>query len=409
MSNKLYVVMVGLPASGKSTLARRIRDDLESEGVRSAVFNNGELRRRLTGPESTRPEWYRPENDEGRDVREKIALLNMEEARRWLAELGDVAILDATNASRRRRTLIETTLNDHPVLFIECLNEDPVLRAACIRRKAKLPEYANYTEEAAVESFKGRIEYYESIYEHVGPEKYWISVDTMANRIMAESPMEGSALYPAIRELLVTTWVKQLYLVRHGQTEFNAEGRIGGDPLLSEKGRSQAQALAGHMRGVPIEYIFTSTRRRSHETAMYLARSRPGVQIRALPEFDEINAGLCENLRYDEIRETMPEVTQGRNADKFNYCYPGGESYAMVKQRVQRGVRRALFLSGGAPTCIVGHQAINRTILSLFMRVRTEDIPYMFVPQNQYYRIEYTPRARLVERVPYSASAPVRR
>lgn len=400
-SNKLYVAMVGLPASGKSTTARRIRDGLEAEGLKCTIFNNGELRRKLTGVESTASAWYQPENAESREIRERIARLNMAEAQKWMAEGGDVAILDATNGSRRRRQLLEETLTDHPLIFIECLNEDPVLRNACIRRKAKLPEYANYTEEAAIESFKARIEYYESIYEHVGEEKHWMCVDTMANRIFSESPLDGSALYSCIRELLVTTWVKQLYLVRHGQTEFNAEGRIGGDPLLSVKGRSQAEALAEHMKDTRIDYIFTSTRRRSHETAMYLARSRPKVHVHAMAEFDEINAGLCENMCYNEIDETMPDVAKQRHADKFNYCYPGGESYAMVLQRVLRGLRRALFLSGGAPTCIVGHQAINRNILSLFMRMRPEDIPYMFVPQNQYYHIENTPRLRLVERIPY--------
>ena len=122
----------------------------------------------------------------------------------------------------------------------------------------------------------------------------------------------------------------------------------------------------------------------------------------AIPEFDEINAGLCEGMRYVEVREKMPEVTRGRNADKFNYCYPGGESYAMLLQRVQRGLRRALFLSGGASTVIVGHQAINRILLSMFLRQRTEDIPYMFVPQDHYYHIEATPRRKLVERIPYA-------
>ena len=42
---KLYVAMVGLPARGKSTLAKRIRSGLEQQGIRTAIFNNGELRR----------------------------------------------------------------------------------------------------------------------------------------------------------------------------------------------------------------------------------------------------------------------------------------------------------------------------------------------------------------------------
>ena len=402
---KLYVAMVGLPASGKSTLVRRIRDVLSGEGLKCAVFNNGDLRRRIAGPKSTESSWYAPDNLEGRETREQIALLNMKDARRWLAEGGDVAVLDATNGSAARRRLLAATLDDHPLLFIECLNEDPVLREACIRRKARLPEYENYTEDEAVESFKARIAYYESIYEHPRDEKYFLSVDTMANRILDERPMEGCPHYPAIRELIVTTWAKELYLVRHGQTEFNVEGRIGGDPGLSAHGREQAMALAKHFEGIRLDHVFTSTRRRSEETASYLLKTRPQTRVYALPEFDELYAGICEGLRYEDIRTQMPEVTDGRNADKFNYCYPGGESYAMVMQRVLRGLRRALFLAGGRPTCIVGHQAINRVVLSMFMRQRTEDVPYMFVPQNQYYRIECTPRVRLIERVSYSATS----
>ena len=402
---KLYVIMVGLPARGKSTLAQRIREALEADGRQVAIFNNGDLRRRLLGSMSTRPEFYRPDNAEGRAMREDLCRRNLEQARQWLAQGGDVAILDATNVSAQRRALILEELQDHPALFIECVNEDPLLLDLSIRAKARLPEYASYSEEEAVANFRERLGYYEAMYTPVGdgPEHFWIRVDSMANRILQEQPCETSPMYPAIREVLVCPWVRSLYLVRHGQTEFNAEGRIGGDPLLSEKGRMQAAQLAEHMKDTRIDYIFTSTRRRSGETAAFLAKTRPDVRIYALPEFDELNAGVCENMRYEEIRETMPEVTRGRNADKFNFCYPGGESYAMVMQRVLRGLRRALFLSAGAPTCIVGHQAINRVVLSMFMRQRTEDIPYMFVPQNQYYRIECTPRVRLVKRIPYLA------
>lgn len=60
----------------------------------------------------------------------------------WLAEGGEVAILDATNVSRARRRMIESTLTDYPVLFVECVNEDQLLLTACIRRKTTLPEYA---------------------------------------------------------------------------------------------------------------------------------------------------------------------------------------------------------------------------------------------------------------------------
>ena len=63
---KLYVAMVGLPARGKSTLAKRIRDGLMTEGIAARLFNNGDMRRALIGAESTDPNFYDPNNKLGR-------------------------------------------------------------------------------------------------------------------------------------------------------------------------------------------------------------------------------------------------------------------------------------------------------------------------------------------------------
>ncbi len=400
---KLYVAMVGLPGRGKSTVARRIRDGLDADGIKAKIFNNGDMRRQLMGDDSTKPEFFDPNNSFGREARELICRRNLENAQKWLMYGGEVAILDATNVSQSRRRFIEHTLTDYPVLFLECVNEDPLLLNACIRKKADLPEYEGYTKEEALKSFMQRVEHYESEYEHVGDEKYWMIVDTTANRVLDEHPCESSPYYPAIREIVTNMWVSSLYLARHGQTEFNVQGRIGGDPPLTAKGRAQAQALAGHMRHVRLDWVFTSTRMRSHETAAPVLETHPNSHVMALREFDEIWAGICENMLYSEIREKMPEVTAGRNANKYSYMYPEGESYAILQERVRRGIRRALFLAGDTPMLIVGHQAINRVILSLFLRQRTEDVPYMHIPQNQYYHIQLSPNRKLFERVPYES------
>ena len=249
-----------------------------------------------------------------------------------------------------------------------------------------------------------RVEHYETAYEHVGQEKYWMIVDISANRILDERPCESSPYYPAIREILTTLWVSDLYLARHGQTEFNVQGRIGGDPPLTAKGRAQAKALGEHMKNIPLEWVITSTRMRSHETAAPVLESHPHAHVMALREFDEIWAGDCENMLYTEIREKMPEVTAGRNANKYSYVYPNGESYATLRERVRRGLRRAMFMAGDSPLLIVGHQAINRVIISLFLRQRTEDLPYLHIPQSQYFHIQSSPSRKLFERVPYSES-----
>ncbi len=398
---KLYVAMVGLPARGKSTLAKRICENLQAEGTQAAIFNNGDVRREVAGAESAAAEFYSANNTDGRETREQIALQNMRRAQAFLAEGGDVAILDATNTSRARRQVIQNTLTDYPVLFIDCVNEDPLLQDNFTRAKSKLPEFQNMPEDEALKSFHARIAYYEELYEPVGiDEKYWMCVDATANRILAECPCD-SPHYPAIRDVVVSMWVRNLYLVRHGQTQFNLEGRIGGNPPLTEKGLRQANSLADHLQSSEIPWIFTSTRLRSHQTAAPLMKDRPDSNSMALKEFDEIWAGDCEDMRYEDINIQMPEVSAGRRANKYSYAYPNGESYAILRERVRRGLRRALFIAGDSPLLIVGHQAVNRVILSLFLLQRSEDIPFIYIPQNQYYHISTTPRHKLFELVKF--------
>lgn len=403
--SKLYVAMVGLPGRGKSTVAKRIRDGLKSEGIDVRIFNNGDMRRQLMGDESTGADFFDPDNSFGREAREMICRRNIEAAREWMAKGGEVAILDATNVSRSRRKFIENTITEYPVLFVECVNEDPLLLNACLRKKADLPEFKDYSREEALACFMERVAHYESVYERVKDEKYWMIVDATANRILEEKPCENSPFYSAIREILVSPWVKNLYLARHGQTEFNVQGRIGGDPPLTAKGRVQARELGACMKDIPLEWVFTSTRMRSHETAAPILETHPHARQMALREFDEIWAGDCENMLYSEIREKMPEVTSGRNANKYGYMYPNGESYAILQERVRRGLRRVLFLANDLPVLIIGHQAINRILISLFLRQRTEDVPYIHIPQNQYFHIELSPARKLFERIPYNIAS----
>lgn len=398
---KLYVVMVGLPARGKSTLAKRIRLGLAQQEINAAIFNNGELRRVFYGMESASPEFFNPRNPESQEQRRQISLQNMERARAWLDNGGDVAIIDATNGTEAQREALCATLRDRPILFIECVNNDALLLDASIRRKTRLPEFACLTPAEALESFHRRLAYYESVYVPLRRERCWMRVDAVSNCILAEAPSNALPYYAAIRDIVVSRWVQNLYLVRHGETEYNLEGRLGGDPPLTGRGCRQAARLAGHFTDKDLPYIFTSTKQRSAQTAASLLQGRPDAVCMALPEFDEINAGVCEGMRYVDVLERMPLEYEARARNKYHYVYPQGESYAMLKERVEQGLRRALFLAGEGTLMIVGHQAINRTILSLFLFQRPEDVPYTYIPQTQYYHITITQRRKLFEMVGY--------
>ena len=403
LMDKLYIIMVGLPARGKSTIALRLFQSLSEEGVRTRIFNNGELRRARLGPESSHPLFYHPDNREAREKREELAKLNAREAQAFLAANGQVAILDAANASLQRRRHLREMLTDHPILFVECVNEDKDLLEASIERKTRLPEFSYISKEEAIASFKERMSYYERMFCPLQNEGSYIRVDTLRNDILEEKLTDTIPLYIPIRDVLVTNWVKELFLVRHGESYFNIENRIGGDASLTPKGRRQAFELAEYFQGRQIPYIFTSQRVRALETAAPLAAAHPEAVEITLPELDEINAGRCEGMRYEDISREMPEVFDSRQRNKYNYAYPEGESYAVMRQRVERGFRKAMFLSGGqSGVMLIGHQAVNRLILSLFLYRRTEDVPYIYVPQNQFFHIVMTHRTKLFDRIPYT-------
>ncbi len=406
---KIYIAMVGLPARGKTTIASKLKDGLEQEDLNVAIFNNGNLRRELLGEASSRPEFYHPDNAEGREARDRLARMNVERARAFLGGNGHVAILDATNVSLQRREFLSRSLSDHPLLWVECINDDQELVDASILRKTRLSEFARLTEREAVASFTKRISYYEDLYVPVGREACWIRVDSVRNQVLAEQVPYALPYYVTIRDVLVSDWIRNLYLVRHGQTRYNLEGRIGGDSELTSAGVRQAEALGEHFRGYRIPYIFTSTRRRSHQTAEPIRREQERCEqdhctVTALPEFDEIDAGTCEHLRYEDIRSRWPEEYHKRQMDKYQYVYPQGEGYVTLRARVDRGLRKALFLSGNAEALmIVGHQAINRMILACFLYRRTADVPYIYIPQDQYFHIVSTQKKKLFEQVRFMA------
>src|SRR4030042_544979 len=397
-NNKLYIVMVGLPARGKSTIAINIKENLKNDSIKSRIFNNGTLRRRLLPHNTSVAEFYNPENREGMAIREKIAMINMERARNYLRDNGYVAILDATNVSLARRNKIRSYLDDHPMLFIECINDNTEIVDASIRRKINTSEFRHLTGEEAIKSFEKRISYYVSIYSPLETESDFVKVDSLNKKVIQEEIRNDLPFYEQIRDFLITDTVKHLYLIRHGETCFNLEYRIGGDSSLTGNGRLQAEALAKYFSKRDISLIFTSEKKRTIQTAEYIKTLQKDCTIIPLAEFNEINSGICESMSYEEIRREMPHVYNARKKDKYNYVYPEGESYATMKQRVERGINKVLYLSNISKNImIIGHRAANRMILSHFFFRREEDVPYIYTPMDKFYYISASQNRKLFQ------------
>ncbi|MBW2609682.1 MAG: histidine phosphatase family protein [Deltaproteobacteria bacterium] len=395
---KLYIVMVGLPARGKSTVASRLKENLKNDSIKTRIFNNGELRRKMIPNDTSFAGFYDPENKEGMTIREKIALINLERARKYLQKDGNVAIIDATNASLKRRKKIQAQLIDHPILFIECINNDEEILDASILRKIEMPEFEHLSKEEAIQSFKERISYYLPIYTPLKKDTYFIKLDSLNNKIIQEEIKDDIPFYDQIRDFLVTDTLKNLYLIRHGETYFNLENRIGGDSDLTENGLLQAKALAKFFSNKNIPLIFTSQKKRTIQTAEPIKELQKNCTIILLAEFNEIDSGITECMSYEEIRRDMPQVYFERKKDKYNYIYPEGEGYASMKERIDRGIKKALYLSNTSKNImIIGHRAANRMILSHFLFRREEDVPYIYIPQDKFYYISAVQNRKLFQ------------
>ena len=395
---KLYIVMVGLPARGKSTLATKIKDNLLNDAVRTRIFNNGDLRRKLIPNNTSFAEFYNPKNSQGMAIREEIARINIKKAHEYLKKGGNVAILDATNASLTRRKLIQHLLNNHPILFIECINNNDEILKSSIMRKIETKEFSHLTREEARISFGDRISYYMSLYSPLVNERNFIKLDSLHKQVLQEEIKEDIPYYEEIRDFLVTDTLKHLFLIRHGETYFNLEDRIGGDSDLTEEGISQAEALANYFSNKKIPVIFTSRKKRTIHTAEPIRKLQKNCTIIPLAEFDEIDSGVCECMSYDEIRREKPEVYSARKKDKYNYIYPDGEGYITMKDRIDLGINKVLYLSDTLKNImIVGHRAANRMILSHFLYRREEDVPYIYIPQDKFYYISVSQNRKLFQ------------
>jgi broad specificity phosphatase PhoE/predicted kinase len=390
--------MVGLPARGKSTTATKIRDDLKKDSIKAKIFNNGDLRRELIPNNTSYAEFYDPENLEAAAIREKISLMNVQKAKSYLRKGGQVAILDATNASWSRRELIHSQIDDHPILHIECINDNMEILDASIKRKVDTREFFHIPHDEAIKSFKKRISYYENIYTPLKRERNIIRLDSLNKKVIHEEIKETIPFYDQIRDFLVTDTIKHLYLVRHGETYFNLENRIGGDSRLTETGLRQAAALGEYFSKKEIPIIFTSGMKRTIQTAAPIRAEQQKCILIPLPEFNEIDSGICECMSYDEIRNTMSDVYKRRKRDKYNYVYPEGEGYVTMKERINRGINKVLYLSDISKNIIiVGHRAANRMILSHFLFRREEDVPYIYIPQDKFYYISVTQNKKLFQ------------
>ena len=126
-----------------------------------------------------------------------------------------------------------------------------------------------------------------------------------------------------------------IYIVRHGETEWNAEGRIQGhtDIGLSDWGREQARAIARRLAGVPFAVAYSSDMSRTRDTARIILGERD-IPLHSVPELREYHKGVFEGLTVQQYRQRYPEQYRASLVNDPDFAPTGGETIRQSTARL---------------------------------------------------------------------------
>jgi 2,3-bisphosphoglycerate-dependent phosphoglycerate mutase len=173
--------------------------------------------------------------------------------------------------------------------------------------------------------------------------------------------------------------VTELWLARHGQTNWNLEGRYQGhsDEPLNENGLAQAVALAESVEGHRVQAIYSSDLQRAFTTAQAVG-DRFGIEVHADPRLREVSLGRWEGMLFHDIRTQDVEHFTARQENPL-YARPpgGGESVYDLAARVWPAVDELAARHAPGPVLIVSHGLVLATLLC-----RARGIPLTEAFQN---------------------------
>lgn len=459
VGSKLVIIMVGLPARGKSYITKKLARYLNWLQHETKIFNVGNTRRQSNhhvGPashplpdspllkptnqsqfETTHPaDFFAPENKDMAALRESWALQTLDELLDWmLLGNGSIGILDATNSTIKRRRSVLSRVHDRSngelkVLFMESICDDKDLLEQNIRLKLSGPDYRGQDPAVALADFRMRVKNYERTYETIGDEEekveglQYVKMINVGRKVVAYN-IQGFLAGQAVFFLLnFNLSERQIWITRHGESEDNILGKLGGDASLSSKGRKYAQALAKFMdfqryefrerqlqryamernmpkssssqpttpKGEPVEphfCVWTSMLQRSIETARDF--NEDTYDIKQMRMLNELGSGAYDGMTYEEIRQKFPAEYRARMADKIGYRYPGvgGESYLDVINRLRPVITEVERMHDHV--LLIGHRVVARVLLAYFMNLGRQAIGDLDVPLNTLWVLEPKP------------------
>ena len=169
----------------------------------------------------------------------------------------------------------------------------------------------------------------------------------------------------------------RLLLVRHGETDWNRQGRFQGqiDIPLNAHGLAQAEAARAFLAAVPIQRAYTSSMARPRQTAEAILASHPGVPLTSSRGLMEIGHGLWEGCLESEIAAGWPQLLADWKRAPQTVQMPEGETIQQVWDRSLTTWNRIVAgLDAEETALVVAHDAVNKTILCALLGLSPADI-----------------------------------
>ncbi len=173
-----------------------------------------------------------------------------------------------------------------------------------------------------------------------------------------------------------------LWLVRHGQTDWNLEGRYQGqaDTPLNPTGIEEAERAARQLADRPFQEVYSSDLQRARRTAETIARTR-NAPIHVDPRLREISLGEWEGQIFDLIQQRYPQKVSERQLNPLSFRAPGGESVEDIWARVYQAVNEIADQNPGKEVVLVSHGLVLAALLA-YARDRDISQAYKRIPAN---------------------------
>lgn len=161
---------------------------------------------------------------------------------------------------------------------------------------------------------------------------------------------------------VVTT---RVYLVRHGETDDNANGRAQGhrDVPLNDRGRAQAAVLAAHFAAIPLGAVWSSDASRAVDTVRAIAAGHSLV-VHTDVRLRELDQGHLDGMTSEQMRQAEPELLRRwREDDPADLRMPGGETLREAQRRMVHVVEEIARIHPETDVVIASHNLATRALL----------------------------------------------